>query len=271
MEFSKFIRLMIIGMLVSLSVIGLTIFTAYNSDETSPSSDKVQKTQNGNILEQQNPELKSTTDAIHIETSSTPIYVTYEDRKDCEVVLEGKQPSNDEKKLPTLNIIQNEQTLNIDIDYPETVNLFSFGFNAPELSLNVKLPKSYVKTLEILSSSGDIYYSGGNTDLLKVETSSGNISLEALSGGSTVQSSSGNISATLADINKDININTSSGEVTLAQKKNLNYNLSIETSSGDIRLAKPLNSNDENFVETSVGSGGELLSIMTSSGDVTLK
>lgn len=271
MEFSKFIRLMMIGMFVSLSVIGLTIFIAYNSDEASQSSEKMPTTQNGDILEQQNPELKSTTNSIHIETSSTPIYVIYEDRKDCEVVLEGKQPSNDEKKLPTLNIIQDEQTLNIDIDYPEIVNLFSIGFNAPELILSVKLPKSYVKTLEILSSSGDIYYSGGNTNLLKVETSSGNISLATLSGGSTVQSSSGNISATLADVNKSININTSSGEVTLAQKKNLNYNLSIETSSGEITLPKPLSSNDENFVETSVGSGGQQLSIMTSSGDVTLK
>lgn len=75
--------------------------------------------------------------------------------------------------------------------------------------------------MELLSSSGDIYYSGGNTDLLNVETSSGNISLESLS--------------------------------------------------GDIRLPKALSSNDENFVEASVGSGGQLLSIMTSSGDVTLK
>lgn len=144
------------------------------------------------------------------------------------------------------------------------------------------------QSLRCESSSGNISFSGNSGDI-KAAASSGNvfitqrgraqsISAQTSSGEITIdaeyadklsaESSSGDKSITLAEISRSVELISSSGDVKLALPENSDFDMNIDTSSGDISYEMPLSKTGSNSY--TCGSGGNMISISTSSGDVKI-
>jgi len=128
---------------------------------------------------------------------------------------------------------------------------------------------------EIDTSSGDVEvdFDGSNGHIL-VDTSSGHIVVEGLNGSADLEATSGRITAEFARMTDDSFFNASSGDITIILPEDQEFVLDAKTSSGRIDLDFPITVEgrlDKEDVSGTVGSGGSLLKVKTSSGDLELR
>lgn len=91
------------------------------------------------------------------------------------------------------------------------------------------------KEIYVGTSSGGIRLENVNVEEYDLESSSGSIKVNSISGGGSAKASSGGIHLALANPNGDIYINTTSGSIKVALESSLQFNLTAQTASGGIR------------------------------------
>ncbi len=143
------------------------------------------------------------------------------------------------------------------------------SFTADSSSGNITF-NGEAKKIKADSSSGDITVTQkGKCESISIGTSSGDADIDAQSVNSlTLDTSSGLGSIKLAEMPSDVNIEASSGDMTLRLPETAGFKATISTSSGDVSYELPMTKEGE---ETYIcGDGSSKLSIDTSSGNVKI-
>lgn len=152
------------------------------------------------------------------------------------------------------------------------------GFRAKRLSTdsssgNHEISNIEVETLNMSSSSGNISVKKTSSTKLKMNLTSGRAKLESYSGNLDFSSSSGSLMASFESVDNEVRTKSTSGDITLFFDSDAGFILDAETSSGDIDIDFPVtmegNFDKDNF-QGSVADGRGLVSIHTSSGDITI-
>lgn len=246
---------------------------------------------------------------INVDFSSVDIIVQTTDEPNLRVVQKSSSKLKEEEKF-TINKDNNNITIKRSSS-PVVFSIFNFG-NFGE-KIEVYLPKSYTKDLDIQSSSGNVIFnsdinlnnisctarsgnlqgetningnyinlkaSSGNinvetlmSETYKVNTSSGNIHIDSLSGSGEVAASSGNVKINYKDIAEYSNVNTHSGNVNLVIPGGLSFQFNGKCSSGDINSNFDLNYKNKrgNEATAQVGSGPyKKINASTSSGNIDI-
>ncbi len=223
--------------------------------------------------------------SIKVASSFIDIKVLQENRDDVLIKYYGSMKSN---VVPKLETERNGSELNIKL----TSNKNSYTVSESNVVLEVIIPTTYDKDINVTSSSADIFIndfvgkdfkiasSSGDIDInnvkgknVNITTSSGDMSLDKLESHVNLTSSSGDIELFVNKSTEDVKIVTSSGDVNVSFDEGANYNVFGTTSSGDVRSSRLISVNkDKNSkFEFSVGNGGKEMRITTSSGDVFFK
>ena len=183
----------------------------------------------------------------------------------CQVICQESNKGKHEVKIEngTLKILR-ESNDHLSINLQDLV-----------LKVTVYLPRTYYKSLNVTTSSGDIHLPVEiMVDHVVAQSSSGDIDVRGDFGQSLdVKTSSGNVNVKNAYIRGSLIINTSSGDVNFDRSDAAE--MSVQTSSGDVK--GNLLSGKHFFTRSSSGdirvpaSFGEApCDIRTSSGDISL-
>lgn len=214
---------------------------------------------------------------INVDFSSADVIVQTTDEPNLRVVQKASSKLKEEQKF---TISKENNTVTIKRNTSEMIfNIFNFG-NFGE-KIEVYIPKTYTKDLDIRSASGDVvfnsdielnnincftssgdFYGKNNIsanniilksssgdisigDLIsksyKVDISSGDIKINSLSGSGEVEAASGDITISYKDINEYSNVSAQSGNVKLLIPKELSFQFTGKCSSGDINSNFDLN------------------------------
>jgi len=122
------------------------------------------------------------------------------------------------------------------------------------------------------TGSGDIDLQQIGPGDVKAETGSGNIQLHGLAGALKASTGSGDITAE-GQPTSDWKLSTGSGNVRLTVGS-AHFNLDADTGSGNISVAQPMTmqgSLNRHHVSAVVGGGGPTLRVGTGSGDISIK
>lgn len=224
-------------------------------------------------------------DNVTISSSFIDIKVTAEDRDDVRVNYSGTIISN---VIPTLEIERKSNSLNIKLETGKTNN---YSVTNSDVVLEVLVPKSYNKSINILNSSGNISIKsivGSNlnastssgsinfkdikANLLKLSTSSGSVKIEDSIGEIQVSTSSGSVVLDIdeEENNNDITVSTSSGSVNIELPDNASYKIKGSSSSGRYTASKNMlvEENEKGNFKSTIGAGKSSIKINTSSGSV---
>ena len=123
------------------------------------------------------------------------------------------------------------------------------------------------------TGSGDIEFTQSGPGDVRVQTGSGNIRLNGLSGGLKAGTGSGDIEAS-GEPSSDWKLDTGSGSVRLSLGSSARFTLDASTGSGTIRTQQPIAMQGElnhHHVRGTVNGGGSTVRINTGSGDVEIK
>ena len=127
---------------------------------------------------------------------------------------------------------------------------------------------------EVASQSGDIFLKKGSGNLL-LKSSSGDIHVKGDPEGIKVESKSGDISIESVELKDNVDISSSSGDVSLHySKKPKSFKLTYQGNSGDgIVLLKGVKYDvkSENALSGQIGGGKHLIKVKTESGDFVLQ
>ncbi|MEE8437887.1 MAG: DUF4097 family beta strand repeat-containing protein [Candidatus Neomarinimicrobiota bacterium] len=133
--------------------------------------------------------------------------------------------------------------------------------------------KDLASDVSASTGSGDISMKFSEPADVRASTGSGDITLDNLEGSLVARTGSGNasISGTAAD---EWKVSTGSGDVDVTLSDKVGYNVSIKTNSGYIETEPPITVSGRikrNEIKGKIRGGGELVSLSTGSGDITLK
>ncbi|WP_456275184.1 DUF4097 family beta strand repeat-containing protein [Bacillus sp. AK128] len=254
-------------------------------------------------------ESKEDINKVMVDASSPEINLIPTDQDKIKVILDGKVS---EKVLDQYEFEVKESgdtlTISLDLDL-----YFNIGVAIADLTLDVHLPEKSYHSIDVNSSSGDITLKGMNADHLVLESSSGDINLQDSSAASSIslEASSGSIEVidstspqfeanassgdiSFKDVEGDIMVNTSSGEINLDSQE-ISGDFIAEASSGDVTvnykeipssLAIDFRSSSgegiinlegvlyeekaEDLIIGKIGSGEHIVKIRVSSGDFQL-
>ncbi|MFL0269452.1 DUF4097 family beta strand repeat-containing protein [Candidatus Clostridium radicumherbarum] len=246
---------------------------------------------------------------ISVNVSSAQINVIPYDGLEVKAHFYGNVTTSSSFTKPELECYLSGDTLYINT---KSKNIMTFGFFNYDLKLDVNVPASYGRNLKLDSSSGSINLSSlklknlscnlssGSTNIKQIyaddfnyNSSSGSLTTENLttktselnsssgsqrligfSGDLKASSSSGSIRAEYASFNNNININASSGSVTVKLPENSDFYLDASASSGSIRSSFPItvtSNNNRHELKGTVTSDKNKISIHTSSGSVNIE
>lgn len=207
---------------------------------------------------------------ISLDFSSEDIMVQTTDETELRVVEKSNRKLREEEKF-TINKDGNTITVKKG-DTPIVFNIFSFGYIGRKIE--VYIPKSYAKDLDIHVNSGNVTFnsninlnnikcaqssgnfnsgfnitgnevtlntSSGNikaesleTKSYDITTSSGNADISSLSGSGQVSASSGNIKINYKDISDYSKVSAHSGNLKLSLPNTLSFEFDGQCTSGDI-------------------------------------
>ena len=239
---------------------------------------------------------------INISSSFVDIRLNSSDREDIKVKYHGRIVSN---VVPQLKISELTDTIEIKLEDDKKYN---YIVRDSDLVLEVLIPKDYKKNITINGSSSNITVADTKLEYLSIFCSSGDIEAENILGvelsmttssgyievsnleGDKVDltSSSGYIEVNESkglmvlntssgdieldnDLNQeDINIVTSSGDISIAFGDNPSYQIKGKSSSGNFKSYLPMTveENKDNKFKATLGLGENNIHITTSSGDV---
>ncbi len=248
---------------------------------------------------------------IEIDTDSIDIVVVPTDDENMRVELKGFISGLPKAENPVIFDVETQgETVSVRGEIKSDFGIY----REIRLTLTAYIPRTYGKDISIDTSSGDFHVEGFSLKKLDVETSSGDISMDSVAGDVIIcDSSSGDLEAEniktrqftriassgdtgIVDFSGAFDCDVSSGRVEV-QFSELNMNVDIEVTSGDISLEMPASSEfevdikttsgnidsdfpitmilegrqlDDNKLKGSVGKGGPSVRIEASSGDVKL-
>ncbi|MDF2505979.1 DUF4097 family beta strand repeat-containing protein [Clostridium sp.] len=244
---------------------------------------------------------------INVDFSSTDIIIQSTDEPNLRIIQKSTGKLRNEEKFTISK--ENDNIIIKRSNSRVAFSIFNLG-NLQE-RIEVYIPKNYTKNLDIQSSSGNIIFnsdinlnnisciassgnlrdesiinandvnlkaSSGNISLealmsksYKVNTSSGNIDINSLSGSGDVSASSGNVKVNYKDISEYSNVSARSGNVDLVIPEGLNFEFSGRCNSGDIKSSFDLNYKNKrgNEATAQVGSAPyKKINASTSSGNI---
>lgn len=214
-------------------------------------------------------------DKISLDFSSADIFFKTTDDSKLKVIEKSNSKLSDSDKF---TLTQAGNTILIKGGSRYSINIFGFGYGSKQIEVDI--PKTYVKDLDVKTTSGDINFdsnvtlnnvqceensgdfksenitannislkaSSGDLKVKKVNVkeydviaSSGDINIGGLSGSGQVQASSGDITLSYEDIGDYSNVNARSGDIKLNTPKNLSYKFNGTCTSGDINCNFDLN------------------------------
>lgn len=229
-------------------------------------------------------------DEIKLDFSSEDIIIHITDDPKLKVV---QKSSNKLKENEKFTVYTENNTISIEKGKSmRNINILFFGYNRRLIELYI--PKSYVKNLDINLSSGDIIFDSDinlnslkchqnsgdlKADNLKVNsynirTSSGDISINNLSGTGEVLVTSGDIKIAYKDINEYTKITTTSGDIKLTIPSSLSFEFNGQCTSGDINSNFQLNYENKRGtkVNAKIGNGSyKKIDATTTSGDIKIQ
>lgn len=127
---------------------------------------------------------------------------------------------------------------------------------------------------ELRVASGEVEVSSLKSDELIAEGQSGSFDMENISGALRLNLSSGSADLRFAELTKDVDIDVSSGEVTLYAPKSSSFEFDGRAASGDINVDFPnlnVQTQEDHELRGQVGSGGPTVRMGASSGDIEVK
>lgn len=245
------------------------------------------------------------TERIRIDLSSEDIYISLTNDDKVKVI---ESADIDTKKDEQFTMEKNGKDIEIVQGGQHKFYFFSVGFNK---KIEVMIPEKYRNSLDIKSSSGDVDINGnlnlasmvcsqssgnlesrssitanefrakvssGNIELKEILTknytvnsSSGNIEIESISGSGNMEAKSGNIEVGYKDIEEATTLRASSGNININVPKDLSFEFYGECSSGDVKADFEINYKDKNGhkAAATVGKGPyKKISTKTSSGNI---
>ena len=182
-----------------------------------------------------------------------------------------------------IEVTEGDNEIKIEVKYLDP------GDARVSVDMNIKVPDNiivdYAKTsngdIQISGTKGDTEASSSNGAIIidgvdgyvKASTSNGGIDIKGTTGIDDLETSNGAINAEIFDFQKDVDIKTSNGGITVYINPSLDADIEMGTSNGkisvnDVTLA--LTSSEENYMKGTLGEGGDKLSIKTTNGNVNL-
>jgi lia operon protein LiaG len=245
--------------LAAAKIHGRSIFES--SKEVATSSGK------GSIDEVKEFEIGSI-DKVFINAISTDVNIILS--KDNKIKLQLNGTSSDMSRAPKLEASQSGDKLDISIKYPKQI-MSIINFNL-DTKLDVYIPESYKKSINIETVSGEInmdkfkvedfkvHTTSGDVDISSIvakeaelssvsgsisikeiysesnsfSTTSGDIKIEAITGDIKAKSVSGSIKALYKEFNNDIYAKTVSGDVDLKLPQESQFKVDFSTTSGEL-------------------------------------
>lgn len=138
---------------------------------------------------------------------------------------------------------------------------------------NLTLDNLSVKHFTHEGSSGNVNIESLATETGTFDISSGNIKLRHYTGAAKAELSSGKLDAQLDELKDAVDIEVSSGKVTLDLPADADFTLNGKVSSGQIHCRFPLKNkktDDQNIIAGSHGSGKHPLDLTVSSGSIDI-
>jgi lia operon protein LiaG len=201
----------------------------------------------------------------------------------------GNAKTNLAGALPELKTELDKGVLTIEISYPVTITIGLI--NLSELHLDIYIPDNFSKEIEVntvsgnldirrfnlesftfKSTSGDIGASKLASETIKIETTSGKVSLNDAEGSIKINTISGDVDLSLKSFRYNLDIKTTSGEVGVRIPEESKFEFSLGSVSGNIKneFKAKITFVDEKNLEGSVGEGIYKISIKSISGDINL-
>lgn len=246
---------------------------------------------------------------INVDFSSDNVEIKTTDSSKLKVVQTAYNKLKDEDKF---TVEKSGDEINIKRQVEKFRSFFTFNFRINE-KVYIYLPTSYDKNLSIKCSSGNVSFmsdikldeldcdessgninsgyaietnkvslraSSGNerfeklkADYYNVNTSSGDIEINSLSGSGRVEARSGNIEIKYEDIKDETDVEASSGNIRLSVPSDLSFEFNGQCSSGDINSNFNMNK-DEDGKEATAKVGNDpykKINAETSSGDIRIE
>ncbi|MDV4152008.1 DUF4097 family beta strand repeat-containing protein [Clostridium sp. AL.422] len=217
-----------VGIIVTIAFIAIVLIVAFT---------------NKNTID--NYEINESFEKIDIRNSEYDVSFVLVPDGEGKVVIKGSNKINHtvNVKNDTLTIIQNDRLSwykHIRIGWRDTMSITVYLPESEYMSINLKtasgdieIPDNFsFRKAELLSTSGDISFMSNTSELLSVNSTSGDINLKNSEDGSIMaESTSGEI--TVADMStSEMNIKTTSGDINI--KNSERGSIMAESTSGDI-------------------------------------
>lgn len=294
-KLKKFIIWLSVAMVASFAIAAIImVFTGNFTIKT----EKINESKNFNSEE---------INEIVIDLSSANVNIIPTKEGELIVHLYGEITTNIKKDVPELIAYKTGDKLYIETYNPKEIII---GINIWRVDLDVYIPEKDLASLKIHSSSSDISINGQKAEVLEIINTSGDIRVEELvsenirikstsgdiafidySGSIDIESTSGRISLLDGELNDDIFIVSTSGDILIEQEQASDMNIRItsgdikiklsesaefyldaKTTSGNIKYSFPIvvDSSGRNDIEGKVGDGDEIITIITLSGDIDI-
>ncbi len=179
------------------------------------------------------------------------------------IKLDGFVTANDVSAKTTSGSIRSNMDMKVD---------GNIELNASSGSIHLD-KEITAKELYATTSSGGIRLENVSVEEYDLQSTSGSIKVNSISGGGSVKASSGGINLALANPNGDIYINTSSGSIRLALEPSLQFNLTAQTSSGGIKTNFATQKNEKgNYATANIGDNPTVaITANASSGGIRIE
>lgn len=264
---------------LSILAIGLLVFMSICLVNRSRNFFYFSGKTNMEILEQKEFD-SSLVEKITVNVKSSDVHIVESNTNQIEVKISGNK-----KEEYQVELVHGELRI-----AKKGGNYFCIGFCYTDYEIEIKLPQSYQKDINIKTASGGIEIDSNLTSDLKISTISGDIEIKEI-GNASIKTTSGDIDilkandlklvSTSGDIEidscKNIDIVTTSGDISIDLLE-LSKNGKIKTVSGDIEIERT----NGIYVETKTVSGDTQirnnnrtsqyeLFIETTSGDIEVE
>ncbi|MED4911735.1 DUF4097 family beta strand repeat-containing protein [Brevibacillus centrosporus] len=231
--------------------------------------------------------------ALDLSVDTTDVLIKKSDTGSTMVRLVGETAEDDVDRIQFDSNVDADGMLRVSVRKPMQFKPFFMGNG--QLRVEVMLPEAVydsisletatgdikseaiaAKEANVTSSTGDIDIAGFTGDRLTLETDTGDMKLLNIRSALTIESSTGDVSKlALPELMHDVDIRTDTGDIRLlTEKKPQEAKLELQTDTGDIQVDWPgLNyeQKEEHYVKASAGSGGSILSVKTSTGDIRIQ
>lgn len=164
------------------------------------------------------------------------------------------------------------ESLSGDITVNDELKLNNLRFKESSGDLNC-IGKVTAGQIDLKTSSGDIKLADAAAKAYKIDSSSGDIRIDSLSGSGEISSSSGDVRINYGDINEYTDIRAYSGDIKLFVPSGLSFEFDGDCSSGDINSDFDLNYKNKNGNKATakIGDGPyKKISVRTLSGDINI-